>query len=238
MSRLKFVKSILIIKNNGIFKAMKFIKLFFFIIVYSLAQNSIAQTLTTKPSNNLIQFSGVVLDQDSLTPIPFVSVLIKGTGRGTISNFSGFFSLIVNSGDELEFHSVSHKLRSYKIADTLSQKYYYAIQILTKDTIQLDVVDVYPWPSKEDFKRAFLALDLSDTDMERADNNLQREALTYLERNQTASASENYKYVMQAYYTKVYSTGQVPSMSLLNPIAWAQFIDAWRKGKFSNKKKK
>ena len=69
-----------------------------------------AQTLTTKPANpTLIQFSGVVLDQDSLTPIPFVSILIKGTGRGTICNFQGFFSLIVNPGDELEFHSVSRK---------------------------------------------------------------------------------------------------------------------------------
>jgi hypothetical protein len=198
-----------------------------------------AQTVTTKPSSqNLIQFSGVVLDQDSLTPIPFVSILIKGTGRGTICNFQGFFSLIVKPGDELEFHSVSHKYRSYKISDTITQKYYYAIQILTKDTFQLAEIDVYPWPSKEDFKRAFLALDLSDTDMDRADKNLQKEALTYLERNQTASASENYKYVMQAYYTKVYTTGQAPSMTLLNPVAWAQFIDAWRKGKFSNKKKK
>ena len=84
----------------------------------------------------------------------------------------------------------------------------------------------------------FLALDLNDTDFDRADKNLQKEALTYLERNQTASASENYRYVMQAYYTKVYTSGQAPSMTLLNPVAWAQFIDAWRKGKFSNKKKK
>ena len=206
----------------------------FFSLSGITAQTSPSNTVTPK----LIQFSGVVLDQDSLTPIPFVSILIKGTGRGTICNFSGFFSLIVHPGDELEFHSVSHKYRSYKIADTITQKYYYAIQILTKDTFQLAEIDVYPWPSKEDFKRAFLALDLSDTDMDRADKNLQKEALTYLERNQTASASENYRYVMQAYYTKVYTTGQAPSMTLLNPLAWAQFIDAWRKGKFSEKKKK
>ncbi|MBA2613684.1 MAG: carboxypeptidase-like regulatory domain-containing protein [Bacteroidetes bacterium] len=211
----------------------------FLLVILTAFTGLKAQTVTAKPQTAaLIQFSGVVYDQDSLTPIPFVSILIKGTNRGTICGFSGFFSLIVNPGDELEFHSVSHKLRTYKIADTLNQKYYYAIQLLTKDTVQLDEVSVYPWPSKEDFKRAFLALDLTDTDMDRADKNLQKEALTYLERNQTASASENYKYVMQAYYTKVYTTGQAPSMTLLNPVAWAQFIDAWRKGKFSNKKKK
>jgi hypothetical protein len=40
---------------------------------------------------------------------------------------------------------------------------------------------------------------------------------------------------MQAYYTKIYSVGQQPMNNLLNPIKWAQFIDAWRKGKFKSK---
>jgi hypothetical protein len=218
-------------------------KQFLLIALLVLSVRGFSQTVTTqnpltRPEHaSLVQFSGVVLDQDSLTPIPFVSILIKGTKRGAVSDFYGFFSLVVNPGDELEFYSLSHKNRTYKIADTLKQKYYYAIQVLTKDTVQLDAVTVYPWPTKEEFKRAFMALDLNDTDMERADKNLKSEARTYLERNQTASASENYKYAMQAYYTKVYSVGQSPSISLLNPVAWAQFIDAWRKGKYSKKKK-
>lgn len=197
-----------------------------------------SQNDPVKSNNSLIQFSGVVLDQDSLTPIPFVSIIIKGTNRGSLTNFHGFFSLIISPGDELEFHSVSHKERTYKVSDTTKQKYYYAIQVLTKDTVQLEALEVYPWPSKEDFKRAFLALDLGETDADRAARNIESEATTYLERNQTASASENYKYVMQAYYTKIYTMGQQPSISLLNPVAWASFIDAWRKGKLSNKPKK
>lgn len=200
-----------------------------------------AQTVTAQKEENLIQFSGMVLDQDSLTPIPYVSIVIKGTNRGTISMLNGFFSLIIKPGDELDFSSMTHKHRSFKIPDTLNQKYYYAIQVLTKDTIDLPVVDIYSWPSKEDFNRAFLALNLNDTDGERADRNLSRDELTYLERNQTASASENYKYVMQNYYTKIYTSGQQPEFNLMNPVKWAEFINAWRDGKFnssSTKKKK
>src|SRR3954464_290085 len=78
-----------------------------------------SQSDPIKTNTTLIQFSGVVLDQDSLTPIPFVSIIIKGTNRGSLTNFNGFFSLILSPGDELEFHSVSHKDRTYKIADTL-----------------------------------------------------------------------------------------------------------------------
>jgi hypothetical protein len=205
-----------------------------------LSLHVVAQTksVVKKDYNSLIQFSGIVVDQDSLTPIPFVAVIIKGTNWGTKSDYNGFFNLVVSPGDEIEFLSLIHKSRSYKIADTLHSKYYYAIQVLTKDTIQLDVVDVFPWPSKEEFKKAFLALNLKDTDIDRADRNLTREEMTYLERNQQASASENYKYVMQSIYTKVYTSGQQPSISLLNPVKWAQFIDSWRKGKYSTAAKK
>ena len=195
-------------------------------------------TPSKTPYNNLIQFSGIVLDQDSLTPIPYVAVMIKGTNRGTKSDYYGFFNLVVNPGDEIEFLSLIHKTRSYKIADSLKQKFYYAIQVLTKDTVRLEEVTVMPWPSREDFKRAFLALDLSDTDYDRADKNLAREDMTYLERNTNASPTENYKYMMQNIYTKVYTAGQQPSISLLNPVAWARFIQDWRNGKYKNNDKK
>lgn len=201
-----------------------------------------AQTTPAKSDKLLlIQFSGRVLDQDSLTPIPFVSIGVKGTKRYYTSDYNGFFSAVVSPGDELEFHSIVHKDRSYKIEDTLRNKYYFAIQLLAKDTFELDEIEIYPWPSKDEFKRAFLALNLNDTDGDRADKNLSRDEMSYLERNQPASASENYRYVMQAYYTKVYTAGQQPMNNLLNPVKWAQFIDAWRKGKLSSnatKKKK
>lgn len=215
-------------------KGLKLIVALFFIAGITKAQT---KTIAT-PTAPLIQFSGMVLDQDSLTPIPFVSVVIKGTDRGTVSLVNGFFSLIIKPGDELEFSSITHKNRTYKISDTLRQKYYYAIQVLTKDTVELPMVEIYSWPTRDEFKKAFLALDLNDTDGDRADKNLTREELSYLERTQTASASENYKYVMQAYYTKIYTSGQQPMNNLLNPIKWAEFISAWRSGKLSATPKK
>ena len=203
----------------------------FLLISYSF----ISQTNSSLSKSHLIQISGVVLDQDSGSRIPYVSILVKGTKKYYMSDQRGFFSLVAYPNDEIEFHSISHKNRTYKINDTLNQKYYSIIQLLAKDTILLQEIEIYPWPSKEEFKRAFLALNLNSTDIDRAENNLQRDELSYLERTKTSSSSENYKYVMQAYYTKIYSVGQQPMNNLLNPIKWAQFIDAWRKGKFKSK---
>ncbi len=216
------------------FNLMKFslkILTLFLLISYSFK----SQTNSSLSYSQLIQISGVVLDQDSGSRIPYVSILVKGTKKYYMSDQRGFFSLVAYPNDEIEFHSISHKNRTYKINDTLNQKYYSIIQLLAKDTILLQEIEIYPWPSKEEFKRAFLALNLNSTDIDRAENNLQRDDLSYLERTKNSSSSENYKYVMQAYYTKIYSVGQQPMNNLLNPIKWAQFIDAWRKGKFKSK---
>jgi hypothetical protein len=206
------------------------------LIVFVLSLSCAFGQVTTQPKQkkNYLQLSGVILDQDSLSPIPFVSIMVNDKGRA-VSDYYGFFTVVVSAGDMVQFLSASHKTRFYKVDDTCSLKHYYAIQVLTKDTIQLPVVDVYPWPSKDEFKRAFLSLDLASTDYDRADKNLNQQALTYIERTMTISGSEAYKNTMQNYYTKVYTAGQQPQIQLMNPIAWAQFIDSWRK---KNKKEK
>lgn len=211
---------------------MKRISLILIGLLY-FSQNILAQEKNNP--EHFIQLSGIVVDDDSLRGIPFVSVLVKGTKRGTITDFYGFFSVVAQPGDELQFFSINHKNAVYKLEDTLSLKHYYVIQRLLKDTILLADVDVYPWPSKEEFKKAFLNLDLSETDYDRAAKNLDRNDLSYAERNLKMDAQANYRYAMQQYLTKVYTTGQYPVNNLLNPIAWAQFIDAWRQGKFKKK---
>ncbi|GAB4207132.1 MAG: hypothetical protein Fur0023_17660 [Bacteroidia bacterium] len=189
----------------------------------------------TKKEEKFVQISGVVVDADSLKPVPFVSIIIKGTKRGTITDYYGFFTLVASPGDELQFFSLNHKNGIYKLDDTLSLSHYYIIHSLVKDTVLLPTVSVYPWPSKEEFKKAFLNLDLSETDYDRAAKNLDRKELSYNERNLKMDAQANYQYALQQQLTKMYSLGQYPTINLLNPIAWAQFIDAWRKGKFKSK---
>lgn len=206
-------------------KSLALILVFISMTVYS--QDKPAQNVVP---DKYIQVSGVVLD-DSLQPLPFVSIMLKGTRSGTVSDFYGFFTVVARAGDEMQFFSINHKSKAYNLADTLTGRHYSIIQILTKDTIQLPIVNVFPWPSKEQFKRAILNLDLTDTDIERAYKNMDNEDVRASIKGGSMDAAANYRYRMQQQYTKLYQAGQYPSVSLLNPVAWAQFIDAWRKGK-------
>ena len=204
------------------------------LLVLILSGKGFSQTGNTPAKHNYIQLSGVVVEGDSLYGVPFVSVY-RNAKLASICDYNGFFTLVVQPGDEVKFSSISHQVATYKLDDTLQLKHYYIIQRILKDTFQLAKIDVYPWPSKEEFKKAFLNLDLNETDYERAYKNFDKGELSYGERNLRMDAQSNYRFAMQQYLTKVYTAGQYPTISLLNPIAWAQFIDAWRKGKFKKK---
>jgi hypothetical protein len=177
----------------------------------------------------------VLSNSDSLKPVPLTSVIIKGTRRGAISDYFGFFTLVAQPGDVIQFISLGYKEAEYKIPDTLSSISYSIIQTLFRDTINLKEVTVYPWPSKEDFKREFLNLKLPDDDIVRAERNMQAEDMRLLMKGLSNDPNITGMYALQNYQTKLYHNGQMPTSNLLNPIAWAKFIQAWKAGKFKNK---
>ncbi len=192
---------------------------------------------TAQPASNssLIQFSGVVVSSDSLQPIPYTSVIIRHANRGTITDYYGFYSFVAMKGDTIDFNYIGFKPASYVIADTLKDNRYSLIQVLKRDTIQLKEAMIYPWPSKEEFRRAFIELKLPDDDMKRAERNLELAKIKEVRNNVPYDAGMNYQHVMQEQQSRLYSSGQFPTYNLMNPLAWASFIKAWQDGAFKRK---
>ena len=202
--------------------------------VFSFLNEGLCQS-DPDPSAGLVQLSGVVVSGDSLTPVPFTSVLIKGENRGTMCDYYGFFSLVVAKNDTIVFSSVGYKKAQVVIDDTLSDIRYSMIQMMQKDTLELPTTDVYPWPSKEQFRTAFLSLNTPKDDYDRAFENLTREDVRLAIQGVPLSAQAKSALAVQQEYTRLYQQGQLPQVSLLNPVAWAQFIEAWKKGNFKSK---
>lgn len=183
-------------------------------------------------TKGLIQFSGVVVEGDSLRPVPYTSIIVKNTNRGTISDYYGYFSFVAQKSDTIEFSAIGFNSAQYIIPDTLTSVTYSLIQVLRTDTIYLRTVELYPWPSKEQFKHAFLNLNLGNDDLAKATKNLDRAALKDQMVGMAVDASLNYKYSTQQYQSRLYYAGQYPPNNLLNPMAWAKFIKAWKSGAF------
>jgi hypothetical protein len=111
------------------------------------------------------------------------------------------------------------------------------IQILKQDTIILREVVIFPWPTKEQFKEAFLRLRVPDDDLSRAEKNLDPNHLSFIASNLPMDGSMNFKNYMEENSTRLYYAGQLPPISVLDPIKWAKFIQMWQNGAFKKKDK-
>jgi len=200
---------------------------------FCLFNNIIAQV----DDEELVQFSGIVVTADSINPIPYTNIIIKNTWRGTVADYFGYFSFVARKNDTILFSAIGFKKGEFVIPDSITNERYSLIQIMANDTIMLTQTIIYPWPTKEEFKEAFLNLDIPDDDYERARKNLNSEQLRDIAANYPMDGSMNYRRSMQAHQDKLYYLGQTQPITILNPFAWAQFIKAWKDGKFKRKDK-
>jgi hypothetical protein len=184
----------------------------------------------------LIQFSGVVVTGDSIDPVPFANVIIQGTKKGTISDRYGFFSFVAEVGDMIEFSALGYKSAVYTIPDSLKLSRYSWIQVLNTDTIYLAETVIVPWPTIEQFKKAFVETKIPNDDQQRAEKNLALAEMKERAMNLAMDGSMNYRNYIDQQVFKNYYKGQYMPNNLLNPFAWAQFIKAWKEGKFKKKK--
>jgi hypothetical protein len=188
-------------------------------------------------SQNVIQFSGIVVTGDSLNSVPYTNIIVENTNRGTTSDFFGYFSFVAQESDTIVFSAVGFRQSRFIIPDSMADNRYSLIQVLFKDTVELGEVVIYPWPSKEAFKEAFLNARPADDDYQRAANNLEPSKMLVMMETMSNDGYSNYKTGMEQYYSQLYYSGQAPPMNLFNPIAWASFIDALKTGKLKDPKK-
>jgi hypothetical protein len=205
-------------------------KIFLSALIGLLTYTGLAQDTTQVLQERIIQFSGVAVTGDSLVPVPLVTVFREKDSRGTVADFYGFFSLPAHNGDTIVFSSIGYRTAKYIIPEEFDNNRLSIVQFLKKDTINLPVTFIYPWPAPTKFKEDFLALDLPDDEVERARKNL--ESIMLYERTVVigADGSENYKMAMRRRADELYYQGGTPPISIFNPINWAKFIESWKNG--------
>lgn len=194
-----------------------------------------SNALMAQYESDLIQLSGVVLteDNDELEPVPFANIAVKNTSRGTFTNMDGFFSIVVRKGETIQVTALGYRTAEYYIPDTLQDKRYTMFQVLSRDTsLMLPMAVIYPWPSRDHFNIEFLAMDVSNELSLRAKENLSERYMEALRRGLPADGGEAGSFYLRQQSRAYYHYGQMAPMNIFNPLAWAEFIKAWREGKF------
>ena len=136
-------------------------------------------------------------------------------------------------GDTLFFRYYGYRTSTFIVPDTLTENRYSIIHMLESDTLQLPEVEVYPWPSREEFAKAFMEMDPYDDALRKAQRQLSGESLAFIAARLETDAGLSYAYTRNQMNTALYTKGQLPGNNLLNPYAWAKLLEDWKSGKLS-----
>lgn len=185
--------------------------------------------------DTVVQLYGVVMTADSLEGLDGVSIAVKGKGRGTFTNYQGVFSIAVLKGDEIEFTYVGYKPKTVIIPINLEGNEFSVVQLMISDTNYLAATVIRPRPSRQQFERDFVNTVVPDDMYETARQNLSESKRIALMRSLPSDGKEAVNYVMKQTANRATYAGQIPPMNILNPFAWQQFVQAWKRGDFKKK---
>lgn len=201
--------------------------IFLVVLISSLSlvnQHALSQVPPKQDPPKVIQFSGVILDEDSPTYIPRVNIYIPSRRLVTNTDDNGFFTLPVLSGDSIVFNMIGYQRQYLKIPAIDGDSYTVVIE-MKQDTIELDNVNVMLFPNERDFKEAILAMraptELTDNLFSRS---IDPEVYEQYVQNVAMSPQMNYRYFLDQQRQMSQDRVGPRSFSFLNPFAWAEFI--------------
>lgn len=206
-----------------------------FLILFTGGLGFSARAQFERLKDSVVQLYGVVMTADSLRGIPAVSVVVKGQNRGTVTNEQGVFSIVVMKGDQVEFTSIGYKPKLVDVPRNLEGNQYSVIQLMVTDTVYLPATIIKPRPTREQFERDFVNTNIPADDIEIARQNTEESKRRVLLRSLPADGREAANLTLRNQANRYYSAGQMPPQNLFNPFAWAEFIQAWKRGDFKSK---
>lgn len=208
------------------------------ILIFGLLATMLANTVAAQEDkskyydSSMVQLYGVVVSSDSLYEVPYVTIANKTTKRATISDYNGFFTMVVFPGDTLIFDCYGFNKSSFIIPDTLQSDSYSIVHMMTEDGVVLPEVTIYPWPSKEAFANYFINMDPYEDALRRAQRQLSGENLAIASSKIGTDADYAYGNHRMQEQTRLYTVGQIQAMNnLLNPAAWSKFFQSMRQQK-------
>jgi hypothetical protein len=185
--------------------------------------------------NKIIQINGVIMTADSLRSVPAV-VIVKNQNRGVQANGRGVFTLVCYKGDTLQYSALGFRDKQFVVPKDLPGQYYTVIQLMVQDTFYLPETIIRPYMTADEFDYAFRNNMIPDDQYTLARKNTNEYIMRALAYTLPKDGRESQGMYQQQQFQKSIYYGQMPAMKVLDPIAWGEFFQAWKRGDFRKKK--
>jgi hypothetical protein len=185
--------------------------------------------------SRIVQINGITITADSLLLIPGVTVVVKDKYRGVISSDQGVFSIVCYKGDTLEFSAVGFRPKLYVVPKGIQGQYFSMVQQMVQDTFYLPETVVRPLPGKDEFGYAFRNWHIPGDQYELARQNTDPGTMNTLMYSLGRDGRESQALYQAQLAKDAMYYGSYKPYQIFNPLAWAEFFDAWKRGDFKKK---
>lgn len=184
-----------------------------------------------------VLFQGRVVASSNAEFLPLAYIFNPQAGRGALSDNFGQVDMYVFPGDSLVISYVGYK-KKYYIVPRDTELVHQVIIPMEEMTTMLRDVKVFPHSSEEEFKQAFLAMELRNAkERDNARNNLEQSKLNVFALQAGMGASSNFRnfsdMMISSQANKSFFNS--PMLALTNPFAWISFIKSVKNGDLKRK---
>jgi hypothetical protein len=182
-------------------------------------------------------FQGRVIASSNAEFLPLAYIFNPQAGRGALTDNFGQVDMYVFPGDSLVISYIGYK-KKYYIVPRDTELVHQVIIPMDEMTTMLREVKVFPHSSEEEFKQAFLAMELRDArQRDNARNNLEQSKLNVFALQAGMGASSNFRnfsdMMISSQANKSFFNS--PMLALTNPFAWISFIKSVKNGDLKRK---
>ena len=194
-------------------------------------------TSFSQGQDKTVLFQGRVVASSNAEFLPLAYIFNPQAGRGALSDNFGQVDMYVFPGDSLVISYIGYK-KKYYIVPRDTELVHQVIIPMEEMTTMLRDVKVFPHSSEEEFKQAFLAMELRNKkERDNARDNLEQSKLNVFAMQAGMGASSNFRNFSDMMISSQANKNffNSPMLALTNPFAWINFIKSVKNGDLKRK---
>jgi hypothetical protein len=185
-------------------------------------------------TERFFQVSGIITDEEN-NALPNVGVISLKLRRGALSEKTGIYSITSTPGDTIFFRALGFKKKLVILPGDFEGRNFNLDISLSMDTIPIENVMVMPWKSYSDFIKDMSTPSPLGPEIENMNRNIASIAEAVSNTKGIKITPEAaYHNAMEQNFRTIATNHQYPVNNLLNPFAWAKFINGLKNGLFKN----
>jgi hypothetical protein len=202
-----------------------------------LAFSLLSFSAFSQGQDKTVLFQGRVVASSNAEFLPLAYIFNPQAGRGALTDNFGQADMYVFPGDSLVISYIGYQ-KKYYIVPRNSELVHQVIIPMEEMTTMLSEVKVFRHSSEDEFKQAFLAMELRDAKQrDNARENLEQSKLNVYALQAGMGTSSNFRnfsdMMISSQANKNFFSS--PMLALTNPFAWMSFIQSVKNGDLKRK---